>query len=106
MAEIPWTHLYATVTVETYAGSGAYGDVYDEPVSRRCAIDDTRRLVRSADGQEVVSETTIITRREYKPDFVPGSRVTLPDRVATVIKASELTDGGCGAWQHLEVALT
>ncbi|WP_293787761.1 hypothetical protein [uncultured Aeromicrobium sp.] len=106
MAEIPYSYLYASVDVETYVGTGAYGDRYADPVSRRCAIDDTRRLVRSSDGQEVVSETTLITRREYKAQFTPGSKVALPDRVAKVIKASELTDGGRGAWQHLEVALT
>ena len=55
-------------------GSGPYGDVFGDPVVHR-AFEDRCRLVRSASGEEVTSETTVYTG----PDAaVPvGSRVTV-----------------------------
>lgn len=106
MAEIPARYLVHTVTIEPYAGSGAYGDNYGAPVSVACMLDDKRQLVRAGDGQEVVSETTLYARLAHAADFPPGSKVTLPSRKAIVIKTAERRDGGLGAWEHLEATLT
>jgi hypothetical protein len=107
MAEIPTKFLVHTVDVDPYAGSGAYGDEYSPTVTGvQCFRDDKRKLVRSADGEQVVSETTLYMRLAHAASFPPGSRVQLPHRVATVITCAERTDGGLGAWQHLEVTLT
>lgn len=107
MAEIPAKFLVHTVDVDPYAGTGAYGDQYDAKVSDvRCFRDDKRKLVRSGNGDQVVSETTLYLRLEHAASFPPDSRVYLPHRVATVISAAERDDGNLGAWQHLEVTLT
>lgn len=108
MAEIPLQYLVHTVDVDPYTGSGAYGDVYDPTVMGvPCFADDKRQLIRNADGQEVVSETTLYLRLAHEASFPPGSRVTVPSgRQAVVIKTAARTDGDIGAWQHLEVSLT
>jgi hypothetical protein len=41
-------------------GEGTYGPVFgDEVTPKRCYIEDKRRLVRSSDGAEVVSQTRV-----------------------------------------------
>lgn len=99
----------ATVTVEAYQGSGAYGDVYATPVDvTPCVVEDTRRLVRvqtqDAVGAEAVSSTTV-----YAPPDTPappGSRVILPSgRVARVLAVARLDDHGLGLPAHVEIAL-
>jgi hypothetical protein len=107
MAEIPTRYLVHQVTVEPYTGTGSYGDVYDTPRTRACLVDEKRQLVRNTDGDEVISEATLYLRRTHLQDFEPGSRVTLPTgRRSTVIVAADRSDGGLGAWQHLEVAVS
>lgn len=107
MAEIPTLYLVHQVTVEPYTGTGAYGDVYDTPRTRACLVDEKRQLARNSDGDEVISEATLYLRRAHVPDFAPGSLVTLPTgRTATVITAADRSDGGLGAWQHLEVTVS
>lgn len=107
MAEIPTWCLPHRVTVKPYLGSGAEGDSYGTGIPDvACMLDDTRKLVRNSDGAEVVSETTLITRLAQAAHFAPGSEVILPRRTAYVIGVAERTDGGLGAWQHLEVVLT
>ena len=54
----------ATVTVEAYQGSGAYGPIYADPAAvAPCVVEDTNRLVRvqtlDAAGAEQVSSTTV-----------------------------------------------
>lgn len=107
MAEIPTWCLPNRVTVKPYEGDGAYGPTFGTGVPDvACMLDDTRKLVRNADGAEVVSETTLITRLQHATKFAPGSEVILPRRTAVVIGVAERTDGGIGAWQHLEVVLS
>jgi len=99
----------ATVTVEAYQGSGAYGDVYAAPATvTPCVVEATRRLVRvqtqDAAGAEAVSSTTVYA----PPDTVapPGSLVTLPSgRVARVLAVAVLDDHGIGLPSHLEISL-
>jgi len=95
------------VTAEAYRGDSAYDDTYEPAVPQiHCFQDDARQLVRNANGEELVSMTTLYTARAQRGRFVPDSRVTLADgRVAYVILARERSDGNLGAWQHLEVNL-
>ena len=91
------------VTVEAYRGDGAYGAVYDQAVNvAPCFVDDTRRLVRAADGSQVISESTV-----YAPaDTVApaDSRITLPSGpVTTVITSKALTAAGLPLPEHLEL---
>jgi hypothetical protein len=45
-----------TVTVEPYLGQTGSGPAYGTGVPVRCLITEIRKLVRNADGKEVVSE--------------------------------------------------
>ena len=104
---IPGFLLPHTVVVEPYAGSGAYGDVYDARVTVRGYVEDTRRLVRNERGDEVVSETSVYARPEV---HIPlGSRVTVwtgtsRQRTATVIARSQFDHPAVPS--HCVLALT
>lgn len=105
--QVPAELLPHTVTVRSFQGSGPYGEVFGGPTIHQAFIEDRRRLVVSASGEEVISETTVYTG----PDVaVPvGSRVTVwtgtpYDRTARVITASRYDHPG--SWSHLEIALT
>lgn len=107
MAEIPARYLTHTVNVDPYLGSTGRGETYATTITNiACARDDTRKLVRSSDNTEVVSETTLIMRLAHTGSFPVESKVDLGDRTATVITANPRTDIGVGAWGHLEVTLT
>lgn len=47
------------VAVSTYSGEGAYGPVVADPRTVWCNVDETRRLVRDANGDETVAEATL-----------------------------------------------
>lgn len=96
-----------TVTVDTPGTSGPWGDTPGEPSAPlRCFIDDTRRLVRDAQGTETVSETTITAPREYFTMFPPGRTVHLPHRDAEVITVSDADSRALDLPDHIEVVLT
>lgn len=99
----------ATITVEAYEGSGAYGPVFAVPVEvTPCVVEDTRRLVRvqtqDAAGTEQVSSTTV-----YCPPATAapaGSRVTIPGRPpARVLAVSRIDAHGLPLPSHLELSL-
>lgn len=104
MAAIPMMLLRHEVTVEPLTGEGPYGPTYGPPVTVRCFRDDKRRLVRGADGSELVAETTLYM---WLSETCPaGSRVTLDDgRVSTVITSARRDGGGLPTPDHLEVTL-
>lgn len=98
-----WVH---TVAVRTYRGAGALGAIYDPPVDLLCFVDDKRRLVRSGQGAEVVSETTVIAPTGTT-NLTPESVVTLPSgREATVITVAVRDSGDLDLPDHVEAALT
>lgn len=95
-----------TVSVETFRGVGAGGkEAFDAPVDSVCVLDDARKLVRGANGDEVVSESTIYTDLAEAPKFIPDSKVTLPTRTARVLLAKPHVIGDPDV-DHLEVVLT
>jgi hypothetical protein len=83
-----WQH---TITVEMFLGAGAYGDVYAAPVTVIGFMDGTRKLVRGANGEQVVSESSFYTYPITGPLFVTDSRVTQGTEVSYVIKNSPTT---------------
>jgi hypothetical protein len=106
--QIPAVLLPHSITVRVYLGTGPYGDVFGDPVViRRVFVEDGRRLVRTATGEEVISETTVRARpREHIPI---GSQVTVwqgtpHERTGRVITANLFDHPS--SWSHLEVALT
>lgn len=101
-----WVHA---VTVERFAGPGPEGDTWAAPVPGvPCFVEDTRKLVRAANGSEVVSETTVYFP-SAEADIPAGSKVTLTapfdGRTATVLKCSRHDGGGLPTPDLLEVAL-
>lgn len=94
-----------TVQVATHTGTGANGDLYADPADVVVFLEDTRKLVRSATGEQVVSESTLYTDPDQADLFTPGTRVTLPTRDALVIVTKVHTIGDPDV-DHTEVALT
>lgn len=86
---------------EPLEGEGAYGPIFGPPVTERCLVDDERKLVRNAEGSEVVSDLTIFLRAgAYYP---AGSRVTVSGRTTTVIASKNRDGGGLPTPDHTEV---
>lgn len=98
--------LKDTVVVETREGEGAYGPINADPVTVRCNVDETRRLVRDASGDETVSEASLLLHpRSHVVDdegqridtvdplqvFTPESPVTVNGRTTRVLTAKTLS---------------
>ena len=104
MTVIPGWMLGHTVTVEPYAGSGAYGPLYGAAVAVSCFVDEKTRTVRDKTGREVTSSSTFYAG----PGLVcpAESRVTLPSgRQTTVIAVLVRDGGGMPTPDHVEVQL-
>jgi hypothetical protein len=94
--------LKDTVAVETYGGEGAYGPVYAASVNVKCNLDQTRRLVRTAAGDEAVSELTLQVHPDDVAYFTPESRLTVATRVSRVMSVKD--QAFRGGTVYLEVA--
>lgn len=100
---LPKRFLTHTVVVEPYLGDGAYGPTYGPEKPVRCLVDDSRRVVRDADGTEVISETTIYAGVDAE---IPAkSRVQVAGRESWVIRTARRDGGGLPTPDHLEVAV-
>ncbi|MEV5537454.1 hypothetical protein AB0L13_11390 [Saccharopolyspora shandongensis] len=104
---IPLLLLPHTVTVQPYEGTGAYGDRHGPAVTVRAQVEDSRRLVRSPAGEELVSAAIVRTRLDVHAP--PGSQLTVwpgtaHERMARVITADRFEHPGTPG--HLELALT
>lgn len=100
-----------TAIVEKLLGTSGYGeDLFAAPVTlappNGCLIDDTRKLVRSASGAQVVSETTLFTYPVNAPLFNADARVTINGNVARVIKTNTNDSGVLDLPDHVAVSLT
>jgi hypothetical protein len=95
-----------SVSVETFAGSGAYGPIYAAATPVQCFLDDGVHLVRDAVGVEVVSSATVYASRDLASAFAPESRVSINGRLATVITVNVRDSGPLGLPDHVEVHLT
>lgn len=95
-----------TVTVRTKTGEGAYGPVYADPVEvSGVMVDETMRLVRTGDGSEQTSSTTIYAPLAQASTFAVGSRVTLPSGDITTVLARQVHNlPGLGLPEHVEAA--
>lgn len=94
--------LKDSVSVQSYAGDGAYGPTYSAAVTVPCNVEATRRLVRNADGDEVVSEATIYVHPDDADYFIPESLVTFDARDSRVLAVS--AKHVRGTTSHAEVA--
>jgi hypothetical protein len=98
-----WVH---TVSVEMFLGAGAYGDIYAAPVNVLGFMDGSRKLVRGANGEQVVSESTFYTYPITGPLFATDSRVTQGTEVSYVIKNNTNDSGALGLPDHAAINLT
>jgi hypothetical protein len=103
MGGIPAWLLRHQVIVEPFESNGPFGPEYGEQVVERAFIDEKRKLVRDAEGAEVISETTVYMRIDAT--CPAESRVTVNGRTTIVITASRRDGGGLPTPDHLEVAL-
>lgn len=95
-----------TVSVETYASTGAFGPNYATAVPVLCLVVDSYKSVRGANGEEVNSSAVLTTRPENAALFTPNSRVTIDARTAFVISTSVSQAGTLDLPAHCRVALT
>lgn len=94
------------VQVETFKGTGSWGDVYEnlsDPVP--CFLDNQTQLTRDQSGAEVVSTATVYAALSAAPQFTVGSLVHLPGRKAQVIGCNPRDGGTLGLPSHVEVNL-
>ncbi|MEU4332332.1 hypothetical protein [Nonomuraea dietziae] len=92
------------VLVEPAEGEGPFGPEYGDQAIVRALVEAKRRLVRDAEGAEVISETTL--RMQLTETCPAGSRVTLPDGTVTYAITSAPIDGGAlPVPSHLQVSL-
>lgn len=93
-----------TVTVSSRTGSSGVGATFAAPVTVTCWRDAQTRMVRNAEGVEVVSSTTIRTS-DIRALWAVGSMVTWPSGAGEVISSTTLDGGDAYPWPHTEVAL-
>jgi hypothetical protein len=95
-----------TVAVQTFLGVGVGGlDIFADPADSACILEDSRKLVRAVNGDQVVSETTLYTDLSEASKYITDSKVTLPTRTARVILVKPHAIGDPDV-DHLEVVLT
>ena len=99
---IPDILFNETIEVEPLEGSSSVGPVFGEKVKERVRFDGKRRRVTSADGQEIISSGTILTRPDGAMDM--GARVTRQGRTYTVIEV--LPAPALTGVHHLEVLVS
>jgi hypothetical protein len=102
--KLPGFWLRHRVLVEPYLGTGPSGPQYGPAVTVRAFLEEKTRLVRSPQGDEVISSATFYARLDA---VCPAkSRVTLPaGRRTAVIAALRRDGGGLPTPDHLEVQL-
>lgn len=93
-----------SAVVETYLGSGGLGDLWASPVTVQCAVFGGPKLVRDAEGREVISNVTVYAPLVLAPMFEVGTKVTTDGRTARVV-TTDLMDVGPAYAHHVQVGL-
>lgn len=78
----------AILTVKTLTGTDEHGVQTFTATTISGQLENQSTLVRSADGTEVVSSAQLYAALSDWAKVPPGSRISLPDREATVITRS------------------
>ena len=99
-----------TATVEPFLGTSGYGVDMFGPATvlappNGVFADDTRKLIRNANGEQVVSESTVYTFPVNAPLFTADARVTVNGNVSRVIKTNLNDSGALGLPDHVAVSL-
>jgi len=94
-------HFQQTVSVEPLEGQGAFGPEYGDPETVACRIEQKRRIVIDAEGEERVSDTLLFVAADA---VIPeGSLVTVDGHQRTVIGVRPVR--GRRNVNHLEVSV-
>lgn len=107
MVQLPSEFLPHTVTVKPRTGSGGFGPAYGEPFIVSAIVEEGSRLVRDADGAEVVSSARVHCGFDV---VVPvGSMVTVwsgtaRERVSAVLTAVGSEHPAVPGYQTLSLA--
>lgn len=101
--DIFWVH---TVQVKTRTGQNALGDVWSDPVTVACFVNDVTHLVRGARDESVISQTIVYAPIDQAPLFEADSIVTVSGRDARVITVNANDAGTLPLPAHVEVHLT
>lgn len=75
---IPKRLLPSRVVIETYLGTGGYGDFYADPVELPARIKYENKMIRNSKGAEVVSGSQLMLGPEALDVAKLGSKVALP----------------------------
>jgi hypothetical protein len=94
-----------TVTVETWLGTGAAGDVYQVPATVPGFLEGKIRLVRDSTGQQVTAASTFYCAPTDGAKFTPDSKVTSGGRVSHVISQNINDAPGLDLPDHAEIYL-
>jgi hypothetical protein len=95
-----------TASVETFLGTGAYGDTYAAPVTVQGFLDDGVVLVRTGTSEQLEQKSIFYAALSDAAVFVPDSRVTVNGRVAWVASVRRRDGGTLGLPDHVEVDLS
>lgn len=92
-----------TIAVETYAGSGAWGDSWSVPQQVECWFEPKTQMVITTDGRTLTSNTRIMAGLGYLGVITANSKVTFPDgSTATVLQVASFP----GEDGHIEAYTT
>jgi hypothetical protein len=100
---IPAALLVHSVTVTPKSGESSTGVLYGTPFALGCFRSGKRRLVRNAEGNQVLSTLTLVAAPGQAEAIPPGSLVTFDGHTTTVVAAINQDSGGLGAPDHTEV---
>jgi hypothetical protein len=96
-----------TVTVKPKLGTGAAGDVFGPSQTITGYLDGKTQLIRSANGEQVVSASQFYCSVADGAKFAPDSVVTFGDgRTAQVIIVNSLDAPGLELPEHAVIYLT
>lgn len=93
-----------TITVETCLADSGRGRTFAAPVTREVFLSQSRSTVRTASGDETISESTVYDDPDRAGIYAPESRVTIDGTPTTVIKAAVNAIGDPDV-DHVKVAL-
>lgn len=94
-----------TVTVETWLGTGAAGDVYEAPADVKGFLEGKVQLVRDSTGQEITANSTFYCDVADAGKFTPDTKVSSAGRVSRVVSQNINDAPGLNLPDHAAIYL-
>ena len=86
-------YLNQTAVLKVYSGTNEYAENSHTAKTIRCRIDDTNKLVRTSEGQEVVSSAVVYTNE------VITVKDLVNDRIVLSVKKQVMLDGSVSHYE-------